>query len=93
MGREEERQVGGVRGRVLVVIDMFVSVAIVVGVQLWLVGRVCRGVFAFIIYHMYRTLAPPFSSMYWFILQQRYACWSPIWNEPRTGSGIPKLEF
>ncbi len=20
-------------------------------------------------------------------------CWSPIWNEPRTGSGIPKLEF
>ena len=40
MGKEEERQVGGVRGRVLVVIDMFVSVAIVVGVQLWLVGRV-----------------------------------------------------
>ena len=40
MGREEERQVGGVRGCVLVVIDMFVSVAIVVGVQLWLVGRV-----------------------------------------------------
>ena len=40
MGREEEGQVGGVRGHVLVVIDMFVSVAIVVGVQLWLVGRV-----------------------------------------------------
>jgi len=20
-------------------------------------------------------------------------CWSPIWNEPRTGSGIPKLEI
>ena len=41
MGREEEGQVlGGVRGHVLVVIDMFVSIAIVVGVQLWLVGRV-----------------------------------------------------
>ena len=22
-----------------------------------------------------------------------YICWSPIWNEPQTGSGIPKLEF
>jgi hypothetical protein len=32
---------------------------------------ICRGVLAFIIYHMYRTVAPPFSSMYWFILQQR----------------------
>ena len=21
-----------------------------------------------------------------------YMCWSPIWNEPRTGSGIPKFE-
>ena len=40
MGKEEERQVGGVCGRVLVAIDMFVSVAIVVGVQIWLVGRV-----------------------------------------------------
>jgi len=23
----------------------------------------------------------------------RSVCWSPIWNEPRTGSGIPKLEI
>ena len=40
MGREVEGQVGGVRGHVLAVIDMFVSVVIVVGVRLWLVGRV-----------------------------------------------------